>query len=455
MHKVNSRSLAFAERSIYDSVCCRWTITGDSPAWLGAWWIGFLGMGCLALVISLPLLLFPSDLPNSRKFRAERKKEHRCSQVEERSELRRRLSELPRALKSLLSNKTFMSINLAAAADAFLVMAFSTYGPKIIQSQFGYSASTASVIMGAVTIPMGAGGMFIGGYLVKRFNLDCRGILKFCLVCSLAALATIFVLLIRCPNESFVGVNVPYNSSQGQLRTKNLVASCNEECDCRAYRYDPVCAVDTNVAFLTPCHAGCTAGKGGNGAVEFFSCSCIGTPSGRDPSLPVAKRESCATTCSNLHYIFLTFFALVILFTFLSGIPAVSATLRCVEDAQRPFAMGVQWIVVRALGSIPGPLSMGALIDTVCLYWQKDPCGSSENDGRCLVYDNTNMSNAVFAVAVICKIMATAFFFLGWWLYRPPLEEAAADMKENASDATLTNRQYGVSTTSVQSIHVD
>ena len=55
--------------------------------------------------------------------------------------------------------------------------------------------------------------------------------------------------------------------SDGRLQTENLVASCNKDCSCPVYRYDPVCAADSNVAFLTPCHAGCVTGKEGDAAV--------------------------------------------------------------------------------------------------------------------------------------------------------------------------------------------
>ena len=83
-------------------------------------------MGCLALIIGVPILLFPSDLPNSRNYRVDQRKERRPSQRNDahQSDLRRRLSELPQALKHLLTNKTFMSLNFAAAADGLFLSAF-------------------------------------------------------------------------------------------------------------------------------------------------------------------------------------------------------------------------------------------------------------------------------------------------------------------------------------------
>lgn len=58
------------------------------------------------------------------------------------------------------------------------------------------------------------------------------------------------------------------------------------------------------------------------------------------------------------------------------------------RDEQRSFALGIQWIVVRLLGTIPAPMLFGALIDESCILWQ----GDCDSGGACLVYDNKNMS---------------------------------------------------------------
>lgn len=66
--------------------------------------------------------------------------------------------------------------------------------------------------------------------------------------------------------------------------------------------------------------------------------------------------------------------------------------LSCVHDDQRSFALGIQWIKVRILGTIPAPMIFGTLIDETCILWQE----SCDDAGSCLVYDNQYMSR--FAV---------------------------------------------------------
>jgi hypothetical protein len=61
---------------------------------------------------------------------------------------------------------------------------------------------------------------------------------------------------------------------------------------------------------------------------------------------------------------------------------------RCVQDDQRSFALGIQWIKVRLIGTIPAPMVFGALIDETCILWQES---CNEENGACLVYDNQYM----------------------------------------------------------------
>ena len=39
------------------------TLKPTDPRWIGAWWMGFLLVGALAIVSSLPMLFFPRRLP--------------------------------------------------------------------------------------------------------------------------------------------------------------------------------------------------------------------------------------------------------------------------------------------------------------------------------------------------------------------------------------------------------
>lgn len=50
----NPRTIASSNRT---------ELTTDSPLWVGAWWIGFLGAGIAAFLIAIPILGYPRQLP--------------------------------------------------------------------------------------------------------------------------------------------------------------------------------------------------------------------------------------------------------------------------------------------------------------------------------------------------------------------------------------------------------
>ena len=65
-----------------------------------------------------------------------------------------------------------------------------------------------------MVVPAACGGMFIGGYIVKRFNLKVRGILKLVIGLSVLVLGSSFVFLVRCKNVDFAGVSVTYDHAK-------------------------------------------------------------------------------------------------------------------------------------------------------------------------------------------------------------------------------------------------
>ena len=69
----------------------------------------------------------------------------------------------------------------------------------------------------------------------------------------------------------------------------------------------------------------------------------------------------------------------------------IARLYRCTDPDQRTFALGVQMIIWRLLGSIPGPVIFGLAIDNACSLWQTTNGGV----GSCQVYDNYSFSRYV------------------------------------------------------------
>lgn len=408
-------------------------MTPDSPHWVGAWWIGFLGTGAAALLVAIPILGYPRQLPGSQELVATRVSE--AHQLKDGSQATasdpqfgKSVKDMPRSVLLLLKNIPFLFLCLAGATEATLIAGMSTFGPKFLESQFSLSASEAATWFGYMVVPAGGGGTFLGGYIVKRWNMRCRLIIRFCMMCAIISLLTIFIFLMHCPNVPMAGVTTPYHFNlmapqqmdqyNRSSMEQSLTVECNSHCHCIREQYNPVCGAD-GITYYSPCYAGCTTinyTKHSSGKMVYNGCSCVaGNRSLEDESFTLAGK--CASTCHHMPA-FLAMFFINIFFTFLCSIPALTATLRCVSDSQRSFALGIQWIVVRVLGGIPGPIAFGSVIDLSCLLWEN----RCDEQGSCYLYHNKTMSLYTSVVGVIYKVLGMMFFLVASILYKPPPE---------------------------------
>ncbi|XP_054580286.1 solute carrier organic anion transporter family member 4A1 isoform X3 [Eptesicus fuscus] len=383
--------------NIYTELGRRTELTTESPLWVGAWWVGFLGTGAAAFFIAVPILGYPRRLPGSQRYVAMRASE--THQLKDRSPkaasspgFGKTIRDLPLSIWLLLKNPVFILLCLAGATEATLIAGMSTFGPKFLESQFSLSASEAATLFGYLVVPAGGGGTFLGGFFVNKLKLRGSSIIKFCLTCSLTSLLAILVFFAHCPNVPMVGVTARHNSSVSPEGHLELTAACNAACGCGPGHYSPVCGSD-GLMYYSPCHAGCleVAAPGPGGQKVYRDCS---------------------------------------------SIPALTATLRCVCDQQRSFALGIQWIVVRTLGGIPGPIAFGWVIDKACLLWQ-DQCGQQ---GSCFLYQNAAMSRYMLIAGLVYKVLGFLFFAAAYVLYKslpgsPQGLEASLPSQSSASDS--------------------
>ena len=57
---------------------------------------------------------------------------------------------------------------------------------------------------------------------------------------------------------------------------------------------------------------------------------------------------------------------------------------RSVDEDERAFALGMQFVLFRLFGYIPSPILFGNVIDSTCLLWKAN-CG--RQGGFCLLYN--------------------------------------------------------------------
>lgn len=94
------------------------------------------------------------------------------------------------------------------------------------------------------------------------------------------------------------------------------------------------------------------------------------------------------------------------------------------------------------LGSIPGPILFGKMIDLTCLLWQKK---CDDNDGSCFFYNNKNMSYNLMGIALAGKFLSILFFTLSLIFYKAsPKEEEEGAPADTDNKETKLNGDSGV-----------
>jgi len=423
-------------------------MSGDDPAWVGAWWLGFVICGMSALMIAWPIAMLPATLPGMKEPTGEQVCRSRVNSRNSsfRSSVKSRPShktdlglssgtgpfpvgkELLSAIIILVTNPTFIFVSLAGASEGFLMVGLSTFLPKLIQNQYNLTASQAAVRVGAVSVVAGGGGTLLGGLAVKKLGLKVTGLLKMTSLTQLLAIIMAIGLVVGCPPAKTIGLADYMPDS--------------EQCDCRCdmFDYNPVCDQGGVHQFFNPCYAGCSEKEPGPEG-NYINCSCVPAPhsSQNNQSGVLVFADNtfttpgpCVTECVFLP-LFLASFFMTMLITFLANMPTLTATLRCVDPSVRSLALGIQWLVIRLLGTIPGPVAMGKLFDNACEVWQTGCDGSNQH---CLIYDNDRISGNVLTLTTICKGLSIAAFLAGISLYKLPEAEEPTDDTSKHQDTS-------------------
>ncbi|XP_078692987.1 solute carrier organic anion transporter family member 4A1-like [Branchiostoma floridae x Branchiostoma belcheri] len=398
------------------------------PQWIGAWWIGFILTGTLAVVAAIFILGLPKRL--ARKV--EGCKEDTTTPEIPLKKLQRdytRLEDkngdagnLPSATTSplqqnggdlsplhgvvdksarIMRNPTFVFLSLALVTEKGIAAGVATFIAKYIESQFRTSAGEAAMLMGVVSIPGATIGTLLGGYLVKRFELQVRGIMKMCTLLTLMTMASLLLFLINCEDVSMAGVNTGYHNSSNASTPGSLMTECNARCarDCSRGQYQPVCGSD-DVVYFSPCLAGCQNLTTVNDSQVYDNCTCV-----VDGGL--ATSGMCAVDCP-LKPLFLGILFFMSMGMFITQIPLLTATLRAVTEEDGPFATGVQDVMIRGLGYIPCILLVGTVIDSACVL-QDSSC---TNGGSCVLYVNRDFGLYLLVVSMTYKVTSCLFYAL-------------------------------------------
>ncbi|XP_035694932.1 solute carrier organic anion transporter family member 4A1-like isoform X2 [Branchiostoma floridae] len=400
-------------------------IDPEHPQWIGAWWIGFILTGVLAVVAAIFILGLPRRLSSkvedaiitvetplkeiqrdkptldNKNGDADKLPSDTASPDQQNGGGLSLLHGVVEKSARIMQNRTFVFLSMATVTEKGIAAGIATFIAKYIESQFRTSAGEAAMLMGIVSIPGATIGTLLGGYLVKRFELQVRGIVKMCTVLTLMTITlmtmvSLLLFLITCEDVSMTGVNTAYHNSSHA--PTSLIDGCNARCGCSRDQYQPVCGGD-ELVYFSPCLAGCQGLATNNGSQVYDNCTCVAGG--------FATSGICAVNCP-LKPLFLVILFFMSLGMFITYIPLLTATLRAVTEEDGPFATGLQDAMIRGLGYIPCILLVGAVIDRACAL-QDSSC---TNGGSCLLYVNRYFGLYLLAVCMAYKVASCLFYAL-------------------------------------------
>ncbi|KAL8620027.1 hypothetical protein ACOMHN_015309 [Nucella lapillus] len=430
-------------------------ITNSDKRWVGAWWIGYSICAILFFIVSCLLCTFPRYLPGSKMLQNKFGGMSTATRGHHRQSLAEYVLAFPQALLNLICNPLYIVLVLVGLGDSLIVSGIAGFAPKIIEEKFNVKPTESGLIMGTVTLMGGAGGMAMGGFLIQKFHLKLRGIMRMCLLFLMfGGVLGGGCFFISCPQQRFAGLNSIYGLAKHKApEESDLRADCNLNCTCSTLRFDPVCGQD-GVTYFSSCFAGCPSRlvksfKIGNGTRQMHSnCSCV-LDTLLDSGLQIVVNGSavsgeCSGACPQV-WPFVVVLFLGILFTFLTVTPISVGILRCVPSAERSVGLGLQWVTLRLLGTIPGPILTGSVLDSSCQVWQSTCHGR----GNCWVYDGFDLSLRLFLLWVVVKISALCLLLIAYTLYNKR-GNAIVEMNEQNMESISVAKNHPHNTTSDQ-----
>nr|XP_033803282.1 solute carrier organic anion transporter family member 2B1 isoform X4 [Geotrypetes seraphini] len=400
----------------------------SDPQWVGAWWMGFLVASSLVLIASIPYFFFP------KKMVKERVKEGKTSKVSQ-SEFKRKedtedlslaefIKTFPKVLLRIVRQPVCVLIILGQLSMAGMVTGIATFMAKFLERQFSLTASVANLIIGAVNIPGAMIGIVTGGILMRKFQMTLKEAAALCTLGLFMCIILSFPLLfLGCSTQDFRSPNITYKNKRTE---KYDLSACYKNCNCPKMAYNPICGSD-GFEYMSPCYAGCKAFsiKPAERKVQNYTqCSCIKNV---DQTEGFAKPGVCDSQCYHSHL--LPFVALSLLTGILactSHTPSFIIILRTVQSEDKSVAVGLQLMILRALGWLPGPVIYGTIIDSTCLVWKK----KCEEKKSCLYYDNDLFRFRYIGLQVVYQIIAFVCYLGVYLIFRQQKKKEAPTLDE-------------------------
>ncbi|KFO99642.1 Solute carrier organic anion transporter family member 2B1, partial [Calypte anna] len=337
-------------------------LTNKDPRWVGAWWLGFLVAASLVALSAVPYFFFPREMPK---------------EVGKRSQVPFFLVDFPLVLLRNLRHPVYLLVVLAQVNISAMVAGLATFMGKFLERQFSLTASLANMLIGAVNIPGSMVGIVVGGAILKRFQMSLRQCSAMCILGMFLCLLVAFPLLfLGCPTQKVMGVTYSQSFPIHSFHPVGLAGTPHPHhaCPPRGHPCD-ACGSCPGISIADEQPLGLLSSL-----QNYTNCSCIS----ENGLMGSAKPGTCGTGCSHLLLPFVVLSCLAGILASTSHTPSFMLILRSIQPEDKSFALGIQFMLLRVLAWMPGPVLYGSAIDTTCILWEK----KCERKASCRYYDN-------------------------------------------------------------------
>lgn len=396
-------------------------ITPTDSRWVGAWWLNFLMSGLLSIISSIPFFFLHKNPNKSKKERKVSTSLHVLKTNEEKNQAANLANHKQKttintdgffqSLKTLLTNHLYVIYLILTLLQLSGFIGYFTYIFKYTEQQYGQSASQANMLLGLITLPAMATGMFLGGYIIKKLKLTLVGIAKFAFFTYfMSCLVFLLKFALICESKSIAGLTFTYDGMNPVASHTDIPQSyCNSDCNCDESQWEPICG-DNGITYISPCLAGCMSLSGQENSTVFHNCTCMEGSNFQNTNhsahLGECPRDD---NCKKKYYFYLIAQAIGSVFNALGSASFFMLLVRNVPPELKSLAMGCHSLIIRTLGGILAPIYFGALIDTTCLKWSINSCGAQ---GSCRVYNSVLLGYIFLGLTTLLKLLAFSLYFV-------------------------------------------
>ncbi|KAH8021697.1 hypothetical protein HPB51_016093 [Rhipicephalus microplus] len=186
--------------SLYEDPFLKPDIPTTDPRWIGCWWLGYVFWGCLLLLASVPVLLFPKVMPARLPdpplvFKKRADSSH--------------FSEISKSLTRLLRKRVYVLQLFVSMLMVSGLQGYTMFSAKYMEVQFRNSAARASAFAGLISSVFNIASFLVSGLVIHRLRPSPRVLAWYNVVVTFVVSCGFAVaMLIKCDYGTMPGVSL-------------------------------------------------------------------------------------------------------------------------------------------------------------------------------------------------------------------------------------------------------